>query len=539
MGTRSPLLLLVLAWAGCLPYDAREPDTVPGDTEVDTDADADTDSDTDGDTDTGPLDADGDGWTVADGDCDDGRAEVHPSAEEVCHNGLDDDCDGDPGDCALPSSASLGEVGNRWSGASYSWAGRAVAGAGDVDGDGFADMVVGAPNAGGSRGAAYLVLGDTSPSGGALGAAIEYTGTNGLGESVSGVGDFDGDGLEDFAVGEPSWIEGSGAVGRAYLVMGSSNLQPGPIEEYAIAYTGTSTVTSCAGSRVAAAGDVDGDGLADLLVGAPYWGPTDTAYCGAAYLLLGRRTPGSGLLETSGLPIVGESSAQTVGASLAGAGDVDGDGLDDFLVGAPYERGASGAVYLFLGAGDLTATTISAAAARVWTDTTPSYLGYGLAGVGDVDADGYDDVLMGAHGTEAPGAAFLVLGAAIISSRAVEAADARYDGSLQESAGYSVAGPGDVNRDGHDDLLIGAGQNGDAGPNAGAAYLVLGSPAPAGRPLVEADAKLTGEDANDYLGYEVAGAGDVNGDGTPDLLFGVFARDECAGAAYLVLGVAE
>ncbi|MFH1469395.1 MAG: MopE-related protein [Pseudomonadota bacterium] len=519
--------------SACLDPDARKHDSA----EVDTDADADADADTDTDTDTGPLDADGDGWTVAGGDCDDGLAEVHPGAEEVCNNGLDDDCDGDPEDCALPASASLGDIEIRWSGAAGEWAGWDLDGAGDVDGDGFADAVIGG-------GAVYLIPGGPLPAGGSLAAAISYTQPTGtgrndeLGRAVAGLGDFDGDGFDDIAGGAPDWWNGEDSVGCAYLFLGSADPEGGTADDIAVRYEGSGSESQQVGDALAGVGDVNGDGLADMLVGAPHWGPSPTPDRGAAYLVLGTRSPGGGALDTVALRFEGESDQQA-GISLAGAGDVNGDGLADFLVGAPYERNATGAAHLILGSTAPSGGVLSSADARFWSDTAGDMAGYGLSGAGDANGDGYADILMGLHGTERPGAAVLFLGASTMVGRNIEAADARFDGSGQEQAGIGVAGPGDMNRDGYDDLLIGAGLNNDAGTWAGAAYLVLGAPELSGRALAEAETKLTGESSNDHAGYAVAGASDMNADGTPDLLVGAFGRDAYAGAAYLVLGVAE
>jgi hypothetical protein len=160
-----------------------------------------------------------------------------------------------------------------------------------------------------------------------------------------------------------------------------------------------------------------------------------------------------------------------------------------------------------------------------------------------VNGDGFDDVLIGAFGNDAggryAGAAYLVLGSATPGDLPLFAADAAYTGEAgNDLAGGAVSVAGDVDGDGFDDLLVGAyGYSG--GSNAGAAYLVLGSPTPADLSLSAADARYTGEAADDYAGHSVSGARDVDGDGFDDLLVGAHYDDAGgtkAGAAYLLVG---
>ncbi len=226
---------------------------------------------------------------------------------------------------------------------------------------------------------------------------------------------------------------------------------------------------------------------------------------------------------------------------------MDGDGYDDVVVGAEYSAdGAAspGAAYIVLGGPSPSSSTLSAAV-RLVGDADGDAAGSAVGVVGDVNADGYDDVVVGAYlggDSFAPdaGRAYLVLGSSVpVSGRL--SSDAEFTGeSGSDFAGTSVANAGDVNQDGFSDFIIGAWDNCDAGSGAGAAYLVMGSAAPASSGLSTVP-EFSGEATADYAGFAVAGAGDVDRDGVPDLLVGAPYSDAAgssSGAAYLILGVA-
>jgi hypothetical protein len=353
-----------------------------------------------------------------------------------------------------------------------------TAGAGDVDGDGNDDLLVGSGGHG-PTGAAYVVLGPVS---GTLDLSVADAKLVGktfhdddyvVGGSVSGAGDTDGDGHDDVLVG------GVGdPYGVAYLVQGpitgTFNLGRADAElMLEVSYTDHAVVSG--------AGDVDGDGLDDLLIGAPNDLEVD-AYAGAAYLVNG---PVSGSVDlpsgaTKLIETEDDAWYQVLGWSVSGAGDVDGDGNDDILIGVPGddEDGAqAGAVYVVLGPGpgEGTYDLTRVGDAKLIGPTYYSGVGVSVAGAGDVDLDGLDDIFVGATPgiPNWPGGAYRVL-SPVAGTVGLSRADIWFTSEPRlNNAGYS-GGAGDVDGDGRPDLLISAPWDDQGGEDAGAAYLIYG-----------------------------------------------------------------
>jgi len=334
---------------------------------------------------------------------------------------------------------------------------------------------------------------------GVAGYHLVGSGTNAhAGTAVASAGDLDGDGWDELLIGEPG---AGGEQGRAYLLQ--SGVIPDLYTQLANVHTAFyATPGDGVGTALASAGDVNGDLRDDFLIGAP-GNDAAGDDAGAAYLILGHRLDEylaagpADLGEIQTAVFVGEYEGDQAGVAVAGAGDLDGNGHDDFVIGAPgYDGGSAdtGAVYLRLGHGDDPNETVSLA-------TSPMiFVGHGagdltgnaMAGVGDVNGDGLDDLLVGAPGTSGHGAgtgtAFLLLGMVGGQRETVDitvAAAATYGGEqASDLAGFSLARLGDVNGDGMDDFAVGAPGNDEGGglPNepldgAGKVYVVAGTAA--------------------------------------------------------------
>jgi hypothetical protein len=311
------------------------------------------------------------------------------------------------------------------------------------------------------------------------------------------------------------------------------------------------------GYSVAGAGDVNGDGYDDILVGA-YEDDDGGSNAGQVYLIFGK--PGGWTMDfdlsNADASFVGENADDEAGYPVAGAGDVNGDGYDDILIGASWNDDGghwTGQTYLIFGkvSGWAMDTDLSSADASFWGEYMSDHSGGSVAGAGDVNRDGYDDILIGAGGNDdggsGAGQTYLILGKASgwAMDTDLSSADASFWGEgAGDDSGSSVAGAGDVNRDGYDDILIGAVGNDDGGTYAGQTYLIFGKASgwAMDTDLSAADASFWGEDTYDDSGSSVAGAGDVNGDGYDDMLIGAYADEDggsYAGQTYLILGKAS
>lgn len=347
--------------------------------------------------------------------------------------------------------------------------GYAVANVGDVNGDGYADVLVGAPSndAGGAEaGRAYLYFGgplsDTTPDLVLTGEAAD----DAFGQAVAGMGDMNDDGFGDMIVGAPYHDANGSGSGRAYVFYGGSS--PDTIPDVILDGAASNTFL---GYSVAGAGDVNDDGFADVIVGAYAGGGSSQ---GRAYVFHGGLFPNS----VPDLTLTGATNGDQFGASVGGAGDVNWDGFDDVIVGARLNDAAgadAGRAYVYFG-GD---PTDAIADLTLTGQASGDVFGTSVSGAGDMNLDGYDDVVVGAPYNDIngdfSGRAYVYFGGLTPNSTPDLFLNLAAPGDL---FGISVARAGDVNGDLYPDVIVGAYTNDYNGLNAGRAYVYLGSATP-------------------------------------------------------------
>ena len=476
----------------------------------------------------------------------------------------------------LPLGSLNGQNGFKLDGeATNDYSGVSVSSAGDINGDGHGDLVIGAYFHGNSVGRSYVVWGGPGAGVSGLVALSGLNGTNGFkldgemvgddsGVSVSSAGDINGDGYADLLIGADSHVSGT-YTGRSYAVLGG----PGVGASGLVALSGLDGTNGFkldgeaayddSGSPVSAAGDINGDGYADLLIGAQ----GHASYTGRSYAVLGGPGVGasglvalSGLNGTNGFKLDGEASGDYSGLPVSTAGDINGDGHADLLIGADFHANQTGRSYVVFGGLGVGTSGLVALSGLNGTngfkldgEAVNDRSGYSLSAAGDINGDGYADLLIGAYGhASQTGRSYVVFGGPGVGTSGLVALSGlngtngfKLDGeALGDYSGLSVSTAGDINGDGHADLLIGADFHAS---HTGRSYVVFGGPGVGTSGLVALSGlngtngfKLDGEAVNDRSGYSVSAAGDINGDGVADLLIGASGHASYTGRSYVVFG---
>jgi len=473
--------------------------------------------------------------------------------------------------------------------AAYDYSGMSVSAAGDINGDGVDDLLIGAlyasPLGRDQAGSTYVVFGSRKGFPGSFDLS-SLNGTNGFklngvaldrsGYFVSAAGDINGDGIDDLLIGSPcATPSGRHYAGKTYVVFGSRNAFPSSFDLSSLNGTNGFDLSGEAaddqsGHSVSAAGDINGDGIDDLLIGSPYAAPFGRSHAGSTYVVFGSRSVFPSSIElsslngTNGFKLNGEATWDRSGYSVSVAGDINGDGIADLLIGAPiaapFGRISAGSTYVIFGSRSVFPSSIELSSLngtngfKLNGEAARDQSGKSVSSAGDINEDGIDDLLIGGYGQNLDkGRSYVVFGSrngfpSNFELSSLNGANGfKLNGEQADDQSGRVRAAGDINGDGIDDFLIGASGASPLGRSqAGSTYVVFGSRKgfPGSFDLSSLNGtngfKLNGEKAKDCSGISVSAAGDINGDGIADLLIGVptFIGSGQAGSTYVVFGSA-
>jgi hypothetical protein len=396
--------------------------------------------------------------------------------------------------------------------------GFSVSNAGDINGDGYADLLVSAPINRSVSGSVYIVYGKSDSSNVSLPDVVngiggfEITGepSSQAGNSVSNAGDINGDGLADIIIGSNVGSEG---VGKAYVIFGTTDNASIDLANLTAEQGFVITAAAAgdnAGYSVSDAGDVNGDGLDDVIVSAS---SVDKQGEGVTYVIYGK-TDGTevdlaNFTTDTGFAITGESAGDISGYSVSSAGDVNGDGLADIVIGAPGADGGVGKTYVVFGktnSADVNLQTITNGVGGFMITGESNYTstGFTVSNAGDINGDGLSDIIITAMGADgADGRNYVVYGKTDTGSISLSELSSgsnvtgfiidnvdHFNDTSKPMGNQTVSAAGDINGDGYADLLIGVAGNED---NV-SSYVIFGGSQYTGAVTVVTDGQGTSAD---------------------------------------------
>jgi hypothetical protein len=407
--------------------------------------------------------------------------------------------------------------------------GISVALAGDVNKDGYSDILAGAhqySNGQTKEGAAFLYYGSVSGPGSAT--VLECDQVNAMmGYSVASAGDINGDGYSDVISGARLYGNGQLYEGAIFVYLGGASGVQTPPQKIE-----SNQVDARMGHSVATAGDVNGDGYSDVIVGS-YLYDSGSANEGVAFIYHGG---GTGLNPAPAVTLQRDQTEAWFGWSVAPAGDVNGDGYADVAVGAiHYDNGHNneGAAFVFHGSANGVTTT---PVATIEGNQTEAWIGSAVASAGDVNGDGYSDLIVGGYAFDAgqtdEGVALVYHGAADVTGTT---SAAMVPGHAYSVMGRALDAAGDLNGDGFGDVIVSKpGFDGDPA-NTGWVLVFYGSLTGLD---TDSPVELVQEDQYYTYGMSISGAGDVNGDGYDDIIISAYTYFGSPGKAYVYYGSA-